>query len=578
MSKRAEYINWFFHLAFFCILLAGSKAAFGQNANGASKEERVILYTDKTSYLAGEIIWLKGILLNDSIITNLNGSKILYVQLFNNTGNPVSNAKLSINDGTAEGSFYLPFTFSSGVYTLAAYTAKTRNKGTGNIFRKKIVIINTVRSGGGDSVSYEKGSAALKPEVSQNVKVIASKSIYAAREKIDVTLTPGPNTGIIKGSVSISYQPAPFPGFADNEIPLPGQSYTGGHSTNRYMMPEYDGHIITARVTNTWNQQPAAGIKCALSIPAAVPFGFYLATSDSSGIARFNVKRYYGPGSVILKTFSEADQGNYKVEILTPFINNIPRNSFDGVLWVNQSDSFDLRRRSIAVQAMNNYHAQQLSSFRLPALSDTLPFFGKPEVTYRLDDYKRFSTMEEVLREYVTNITVSLREGKLRMNIYNEKDRATYKTNILVLLDGVPLSDPNSIFNYDPLKVKKLDIVPMRYVIGNALFSGVASFETYDSRFDGFDIDPAAVSTEYDGLQLKRNFYSPVYTNDDKGNLRIPDYRTTLLWEPGIVLKPGKPIALTASSSDFKGVYKIVFSGISENGQEYYGENTIEVK
>ena len=95
--------------------------------------------------------------------------------------------------------------------------------------------------------------------------------------------------------------------------------------------------------------------------------------------------------------------------------------------------------------------------------------------------------MEEVLREYVQSINVVLRDGKLYMTMYDELyakmyadvNQAIYRDNILVLLDGVPLMNYNRIFSYDPLKVKKLEVVPRRFVMGGINFNGIASFETY---------------------------------------------------------------------------------------------------
>ena len=47
-----------------------------------------------------------------------------------------------------------------------------------------------------------------------------------------------------------------------------------------------------------------------------------------------------------------------------------------------------------------------------PALSiDTLAFYYEPYKTYLLDNYTRFTTMEEVLREYVVEVNVG-KEGK----------------------------------------------------------------------------------------------------------------------------------------------------------------------
>ncbi|MCH5718875.1 hypothetical protein [Niabella hibiscisoli] len=312
----------------------------------------------------------------------------------------------------------------------------------------------------------------------------------------------------------------------------------------------------------------------------SVPYGLYFGTSDSSGIVRFNVNGYYGPGDIFITPIplSVNTKPNYTIEVTSPFADSLTRGSFtQAPLYLKESDSTELLRRSIAMQATHIYNKQQFSQFRSPAITDTLPFYGKPEFRYHLDDYKRFSTMEEVLREYVTPINVLAKGGQLRMSFYDEKYQTVYSDGFLVLLDGVPLFDYNKIFTYNPYKVKKLEVVPRRYIFGSIAFSGIASFETYNSKFDGFELDPNAVAIDYEGLQIQRDFYTPDYSQH-KGNIRIPDYRTTLLWQPAILIQKGRTNTIDCFTSDLPGKYKVLIHGISKEGVPYYGENTFEVK
>ncbi|MGJ7033479.1 hypothetical protein [Niabella hirudinis] len=343
-------------------------------------------------------------------------------------------------------------------------------------------------------------------------------------------------------------------------------------------LPEYDGHIVAARVFSSWNHQPAPGVPCLLTAPS-IPFGLYNGTSDSLGIVRFNIKKYYGPGDIFIKPNPSASAANnYTTAIISPFIDSANRSFTQPPYFPDPADSASLLKRSIAMQTVNIYYKDKINTYASPGLTDTLPFYGKPEISYLLDDYKRFSTMEEVLREYVQSINVVMRDRKLHMTIYDEKYQNVYRYAVLVLLDGVPLADYNSIFNYNPYKVKRLDVVPRRYVIGPSLYSGVVSFQTYESRFDGFELDPSAVAIDYEGLQLQRVFYAPVYANGDKGDLRVPDNRTTLLWQPDIQLTGNRPLNLDCFTSDYKGTYKVVLQGISSKGRPVFSEATFTVK
>jgi hypothetical protein len=340
-------------------------------------------------------------------------------------------------------------------------------------------------------------------------------------------------------------------------------------------LPEYYGHYITGRIINTASGKVVANADCFLTIPSA-PFGFYMSKSDSLGIVKFEVKDYYGPGEIIAQV-AEQDKSNYRVDFFSPFSDDPSLLKLPEMV-LSRDNSDRILEKSISMQAQNIYSADSIRRFIAPELPDTLPFFGRAEFTYLLDDYKRFTTMEEVLREYVMPVNVLLRNGKLYMSIFDEASRQVYHDNMLVLLDGVPLADHNKIFSFDPLKIRRLSVVPRRYVFGPRLFSGIASFETYGGKFDGFELDPSLIAVDYEGLQLQREFYSPRYETVS-GPTRVPDMRTTLYWTPELPVpgsseKPG----LQFYTSDIKGKFIVVLEGLSKKGEPVFGSTTFEVK
>ncbi|AHF17815.1 hypothetical protein NIASO_14665 [Niabella soli DSM 19437] len=447
------------------------------------------------------------------------------------------------------------------------------------------------------------------------VKISTEKNIFAGRENAPIELEPlqaSGNSGVINASLSVYatdtngssagtihdyllltrhlagkieapefyFTPEAQQGnYIDNLMLVNGwRRFNTATTTGKkpVALPEYNGHIITARITNTWTNKPEADAACFLTVPS-VPFGLFNGTSDAAGMVRFNITRYYGPGDIFIKPFPTGNNADtYRIDIISPFADSTSKIFYQPGFYLNPADSVELLKRSIAMQAQNIYNQDKLNRFLIPSYKDTLPFYDKPEITYLLDNYKRFSTMEEVLREYVTPINVVVRDKKLKMTFYDEKNQTVYRYAALVLLDGVPLADYNSIFNYDPFKVKQLDVIPRRFVIGSAVYSGIASFQTYDSKFNGFELDPSAIPIDYEGLELKREFFSPEYATN-KGDLRIPDYRTTLLWNPDIRFAGNKKQQISCFTSDYTGTYKIVLQGITEDGKPVYGESTFKV-
>jgi len=339
--------------------------------------------------------------------------------------------------------------------------------------------------------------------------------------------------------------------------------------------PEINSHIVTARMTDSRDGKTVPQREVYLSITGK-RFGFYTAKTDANGIARFEVKDLYGNKQMIAQPAAEEDS-MYKVEILKPFADEPVTNKYS-FYPLSEKLSTVLLQRNLSMQVQNIYAADSMRNFVNPDIPDTLPFYAKPETAYELDLYKRFTTMEEVLREYVAGVNVVTKRGGLALKVFNPDIKDFYSSYPLVMVDGVPLQDVNKIFSYDPLKVRKLDVIQSRYVYGSLLFSGIISFITYDGEFDAFELSPKVIAIDYAGLQLQREFYSPQYNTEVQRASRLPDFRTTLFWKPDIKTDKEGKASLHFFSSDSKGRYIVIAQGINEKGELVNASTSFEVK
>jgi hypothetical protein len=335
---------------------------------------------------------------------------------------------------------------------------------------------------------------------------------------------------------------------------------------------EYNAQIVQLKVTDSRTGLPAENIQTFLSVPGT-NFRFYSVSTDKKGIANFELPDLYGYNEIIVQTNTQEDSF-YHVELMSPYSLEPIYKLTPFVFEKNRLT--DLQKENIDMQAQNIYHGERLRNFGLPEIADTLPFYGYPSKSYDLDNYTRFTTMEEVFREYVREINVGVRGGQFVFKMLNENQREYGTEDILVLLDGIPVLDHRKIFNYDPLKVKRLDVIPQNYILGPSTFSGIASFITYEGNYKGFDLDPRMVSFDYEGLQLRREFYSPVYYTEALKNSRLPDFRTTLYWSPHFKLTGNKPYSFY--TSDVKGKFMVLVQGISAAGNLIYSTSSFEVK
>ncbi len=69
-------------------------------------------------------------------------------------------------------------------------------------------------------------------------------------------------------------------------------------------------------------------------------------------------------------------------------------------------------------------------------------------------------------------------------------------------------------------------------------------------------------SVDYEGLQNKREFYSPVYETDEQLSSRIPDFRNLLYWSPDIKTDTSGKKQFSFYTSDQTGKYVLILQGI----------------
>jgi hypothetical protein len=324
-------------------------------------------------------------------------------------------------------------------------------------------------------------------------------------------------------------------------------------------LPEYDGHIITAKIVNTETGTPAKNILTYLGVPGK-RVQVYAARSDSSGRLLYNTKYFYGQSEIVDQTNTQIDS-TYRIDILSPFSEQysktgLPRFQF------NAGTQKALQEHSLGIQVLNIYSGNQLKRFYDP-LIDSSAFYGHPYKTYKLDDYTRFTTMEEVMREYVTEENITRSKGRFHIKVLSDRGFLD-GGDPLVILDGIPVFNIDKIFTVDPLKIRKLEVVPTTYFYGPSESVGIFSFTSYKGDLGGVELDPHAIVMDYEGMQLRREFYSPVYDTEASAASRVPDFRNLLYWSPS-VSSQGKG-AVSFYTSDQPGKYVGVVQGITAKG------------
>ncbi|MFI5136306.1 MAG: hypothetical protein ACHQIM_00675 [Sphingobacteriales bacterium] len=337
--------------------------------------------------------------------------------------------------------------------------------------------------------------------------------------------------------------------------------------------PEFNGPIITARITDQLTNKARADVVAYLGVRGK---SVRLAASKSDDLGRlmFNMHDFYGPAELVAETNTVVDT-TYHIDILSPFSDQFAQIVLPP-LAVTPSMQTMFADHSIGMQVQNVYHNTRLWQFSDPN-ADSSAFYGAPSKTYLLDNYTRFITTEEVMREYVREVNVTHLHDQFHIKVLNETGFLPDQ-DPLVLIDGVPFFNMNKVFAVDPLKLRRLDVVPYRYKLGPSYENGIFSFTSYNGDLGGAGIDPHALIVDYEGLQKARQFYSPVYDAGQQAASRMPDARNVLYWSPYISTDANGKNQVSFYTSDEAGQYIGVLQGITANGEAGSTTFSFEVK
>jgi len=326
--------------------------------------------------------------------------------------------------------------------------------------------------------------------------------------------------------------------------------------------PEYEAHMVTGKITDKRTGQPASGVPAYVSV-RGINFLFNAATSDSDGNVKVSMPNFYGNEEIVVQTDPIRDSA-YRIEVLNPFSDKFSSDSIQP-FGLSASLQHTVVSHSIGTQVQNAFFPDSSQKFNLPD-ADTNVFYGKPDKRYYLDDYTRFTSLEEIFREYVEEVGVRKPEGKSKIMVLRD-DRSFNNDDPIMLLDGVPYFNMDTVLHFDPLKIRRLDVMKRKYFTGLLVNGGVVSMTTYNGDLSASTLDPNAVILEYEGLQIEREFFSPVYETDKQIKSRLPDMRSVLYWSPNLHTNETGKGHINFYTSDQPGNYLVVVQGIDAGGK-----------
>ncbi|MEO8472942.1 MAG: hypothetical protein ABI477_12145 [Chryseolinea sp.] len=337
-------------------------------------------------------------------------------------------------------------------------------------------------------------------------------------------------------------------------------------------IPELRSHVISAHVTN--NDAPNPGAMTYLSSPG-LNIQVYGSISDGDGLVKWETKDFYGPRRIVIQTNLSKDSTS-RVTIVSPYSDKFAVRKY-APFYLTPSVEKQLMSRNISMQVQDIFY-QDKGALTRNGVIDTTAFYGKADETYYLDDYTRFPVMEEVMREYVRGVLVRKRRDGFHFINLDNINKSVFDQDPFIMIDGIPLFDADRIMAFDPLKIKKLEVVTRRYYMGVLSLPGIVSYTTYAGDLGGFQLDPKCVVMDYEGLQYQREFYVPKYETSKLRDSRLPDRRNLLFWAPNVTTDAEGKCQLEFFTSDVQGDFKLVVEGNTRQGLSGSGTSSFVVR
>jgi len=550
-------------LLFLFLICTGNTLVHGQT------NERIYMQTDKQFYLAGELLWLK-LYTTDMEGRLMSCSKIGYVELIHDSI-PEVQIKIDIQDGTGAGWMELPALLPTGYYRMIAYTRFMRNEGEQVFFEKRIAIVNPFHKNDelyADEINHSFTFQSIKNE-SHAIELSLDKPAYSLRNKGELRIKGLPAENISLGISIAGIDPVLEVAPATIEQWHKQLAVTNTSPAGSQFLPEYEGAIIDGVLIDLETGNPAANPQAIslLSFPGN-EIQLFAGQGDGTGNVSFYTQCVTGKEE--LTTTAIASSGKkYRVDIKQPYPIHTPV-----VLPHFQPDSTwqdYLQLRNLSVQVAHAYTADSLSIIKeIPPNSDFIP-----QTRYVMDDWRRFTTMEEVFVEFIAFARIRRTNEGNRFFMLNES--SILSSNILVLLDNIPVANHDLMVKYNPFLVKTIDMYFGQYVFGSNRFDGIIAFYTYKNDYPGIKFGENTQIFNYEGAQPYRYFYAPNYDAKSVSS-PIPDFRHTLLWEPSIQSNGQSELIIPFTTSDFPGSYVITTEGIGENGTIIQAKYTFNVE
>ncbi len=500
--------------------------------------ERVAVLTDRSAYICGDRVWCSIFCVDENGALS-SQSAIAYLELVSSDGTSAE-AKIALFEGRGAGEFVIPANTPTGNYRLMAYTSL--EGGEQSMMGSRLISVYNplslarVKNG---VVTGQAAEAVLQQDCREGISLQVQEKVGRG-EKFNLFLRGAESDLTVSVYHENELAQLPNGTLAEFMGKFPVSSEAGGPV-------EFDGEIIRGRVLNS--EEDGMAILSSSGSSADI---YVSPVGDGSSI-QFETDNLYGDRELVCEMLNAGD--NIRIQLASPFQHPSAGELPALRLHDSQREALSAGLRSVGARG---YISDTLVRF-LPRREDR--FLRQEDMTrIHLDDYTRFLSIQEIVVEILPMVRIRKHYGKKQLELQvadGASSRKVYMDHILVMMDGVIISDFDLLLPLDAMLLEDIYIYSGRIVIGPAVFNGAINFVSKKNYVTALDFPSSVCVVDYKGVSYPVAYLGETVSGEDS--------RQLLYWNPALLHKEDDRIVLTAP--DYPGRFCIVAEGLSPDGK-----------
>lgn len=496
-------------------------------ARAQTPRENVAAMTDRDCYLTGERLRVSvDVRLEDG---TPSPSKVAYVEV-SDTRQMCAQAMVALDNGVGWGEIALSPNMHSGNYQLTVYTREMRNCGTDAYFKRIIGVVNADRLSRRDAISF-------LPKDQYRDSIIPTTNNILHKDGSNIIINVAKEN---LGHCSVSLERV---GLITEPQETTKKQVEKNSSKGIKFAPELEGHIVSARVAKAEEGDVVRKGDRTRLVLVGQTASVYDGQRQEDGSFCYYTSNIYGTQPSVVNGYDYSDNA-MPMKLMSPFAMVIPQSLPDLTVYCDKKDLVARRNEARRQNEINEW-------IKIDTLAHSMGFMdSEPDRFYDLDEYTKFSTIHEILVEFVRGVKRKKYQGVNNLYTFVPETRRYSTWPALVLLDGMPVYDVDEILAYDAHLVKYVQIYNGRYTFGNSCCQGIISFITHKGRLSNYKLDAGSHLVSYAFPQNR-----PSFVNMTGGECGV------IYWNPCV---ESEQIKIDVPSE--RGEYRAVLQWRNENG------------